>query len=59
MQILFATSYQALKINTEMQFAQGYARRRKRIYAVKRCGFSHFSLLWDIHFARISYRNSL
>ena len=25
-----------------MQFAQGYARRRKRIYAVKRCGFSHF-----------------
>ena len=27
-----------------MQFAQGYARRRKMIYTVKRCGFSHFFL---------------
>ena len=31
-----------LKINTEMENAQGHARRPKRIYAVEKCRFSHF-----------------
>ena len=29
-----------LKINTEMEIAQGYARQPKRIYAVEKCCFS-------------------
>ena len=31
-----------LKINTEMEIAQVYARRPNRIYAVEKWGFFHF-----------------
>ena len=33
-----------------MEIAQGYARRPKRIYAVEKCGFSHFVITLDYPF---------